>query len=256
MEWKIESLGKKKIDLNNPILIEGLPGIGNVGKIAVDYLIEEFKAKKLCSFFSYNFPNSVFVNADNLIEMPKIELYYKKFKDKRDLLILTGDIQPIDEKSCYLFCEKILDLLDEYNVKEIITTGGIGLTEVPENPQVYVTANNPETYKSYAQKKYKSDQAIFGVVGPIMGVSGILLGMSKKRNIPGVALLAQTLGHPMYLGVKGAKEILKIINLKFKYGLKVKKISEEILELEKELAKKTEMLSKSITKKNDPHYIG
>ncbi len=42
--WKINQSGKKP-KLNNPILIEGLPGIGNVGKVAVDFLIEELKAK-------------------------------------------------------------------------------------------------------------------------------------------------------------------------------------------------------------------
>ena len=102
--WEITPEKIKMPKLNNPLFIEGLPGIGNVGKIAVDFLIEEFKAKKVCSFFSYKFPHSVFVNEDNLIEMPKIELYYKKFNGKkRDLLLLTGDIQPIDEESCYTF---------------------------------------------------------------------------------------------------------------------------------------------------------
>ena len=39
---------EKKPKLNNPILIEGLPGIGNVGKLAVEHLIEMTKAKKIC----------------------------------------------------------------------------------------------------------------------------------------------------------------------------------------------------------------
>ena len=62
--------------LHKPIFIEGLPGIGNVGKIAVDFFIDELKAIKLYSFFSYKFPHSVFINEKNLVEMPKIELYW------------------------------------------------------------------------------------------------------------------------------------------------------------------------------------
>ena len=30
--WRIDRIGKKP-KLNNPLLIEGLPGIGNVGKV-------------------------------------------------------------------------------------------------------------------------------------------------------------------------------------------------------------------------------
>ena len=50
--------------------------------------------------------------------MPKIELYHRRFNGngkKRDLLLLTGDIQPIDEESCYAFCEDILKLAKKFN---------------------------------------------------------------------------------------------------------------------------------------------
>ena len=34
--------------LKNPIFIEGLPGIGNVGKLAVEHLIDIYESKKIC----------------------------------------------------------------------------------------------------------------------------------------------------------------------------------------------------------------
>src|SRR3989344_6479049 len=115
-EWEIINEAKEKVQLKNPLFIEGLPGIGNVGKIAVDFLIEELKAKKLYTFFSHKFPHSVFVNEDNLVEVPKLEMYYKQFRDhsKKDLLLLTGDIQPIDEESCYSFCEEIIKIAKQH----------------------------------------------------------------------------------------------------------------------------------------------
>ena len=64
--WKTLQFGKTP-KLNMPIFIEGLPGIGNVGKIAVDFLIDELKAKKLYEITSYAFPHSVFLNEDNLL---------------------------------------------------------------------------------------------------------------------------------------------------------------------------------------------
>jgi len=110
--WKIEQIGKKP-KLNDPILIEGLPGIGNVGKVAVDFLIDELKAKKLYEITSHSFPHSVFVNENNLVELPRIEIFYKKFDGKkRDLMLLGGDVQPTDEVSSYQFSEKILDLFN------------------------------------------------------------------------------------------------------------------------------------------------
>lgn len=266
VSWEITKEGKKAElnRMNNPVLIEGLPGIGNVGKIAVDFLVEELKAEKLYSFFSYRFPHSVFVNEDNLVEMPKLEIYCKRFKNKkkRDLLFLTGDIQPIDEESCFSFCEEILKIAKEHGCSEIITTGGIGLQKTPEKPRVYCTGNDKKLMKSYISKGILVEKDIFGVVGPIVGVSGILIGLGRKRGVDGVALLAETFGHPLYLGIKGAKELLKVLDDRLKLGLNIKKLDKEISKLEKEIIKKTQEWSE-VTKtkgakglEEEARYIG
>jgi proteasome assembly chaperone (PAC2) family protein len=137
--WKISHILKKKV--SSPILIEGLPGIGNVGKIVVDYIIEEVKAEKLMEFFSYCLPNSVFVNENNMVSLPRLELYYAKF-GSQDYLFLAGDVQPATEEGSYTFTELILGILQEYGCKEIITLGGIGLAEIPEKPEVYCASND------------------------------------------------------------------------------------------------------------------
>jgi uncharacterized protein len=239
--WQITFENKNKVKLNKPVFIEGLPGIANVGKIAVDFLVEDLKAKKLCSFYSYSFPHSVFVNEKNLVEMPKIEIYYKKFNNpkKNDLLLLTGDVQPIDEESCYSFCEEILKFNQQLDCQEIITTGGIGLQSVPEKPNVYCTSNDKKFLKTFNDKKLKVNTKIFGVVGPIMGVSGILVGLATRYNISAAALLAETFGHQMYLGVKGAKELLRVLDKRYNLNLDIKRLGKEILEIENEVMKKT-----------------
>lgn len=240
--WKVSQEGKKP-KLNSPIFIEGLPGIGNVGKIVVDFIIEKMGAKKLLDFSSYSFPHSVFVNDDNLVELPKIEVYYKKMKGKkRDLLLLAGDIQPIDEESCYSFTDMILDICKEYKVKDIVTLGGIGLQSIPKKPIIYCTGNDPKIISRY-KKGTALNSKLYGVVGPIVGVTGLLLGLSEKRKMPAIAMLAETYGHPMYLGIKGAREILKVLNKKANLGISLKDLDKEISSLEKEMLKKTEEMS-------------
>jgi proteasome assembly chaperone (PAC2) family protein len=75
------------------ILIEGLPGIGNVGKLAVEHLIDSIDASKFAEIYSKDFPPQVFINPDGTIELVKNEFYYwkAKKKDQRDLVLLTGD---------------------------------------------------------------------------------------------------------------------------------------------------------------------
>lgn len=251
---KIESVKTK-----NPILIEGLPGIGNVGKIAVDYMIDTLKPKMIYEIHSDGFPHAVFVNQQNLVDLPTIRIYHKKIKDK-DVLFLAGDVQPIDEPSCYEFCNKVLDMMEEINIKEVITLGGIGLQRVPENPQVYCTGNSKKIIQKYKSPNLKCN--IYGIVGPIMGVSGLLVGLAKYRNIPSIALLAETFGHPTYVGIKGAREILKILDKKLELGLDLRNIDKDIAQVDKDIKARTDQLTqikqqpKKPGKKPDISYIG
>ncbi|MFC1704855.1 PAC2 family protein [Nanoarchaeota archaeon] len=242
--WKFEQIGKKP-KLKNPVLVEGLPGIGNVGKVAVDFLIDELKAKKLYDVSSYTFPHSVFVNEKNLVELPKIEIFYKQFGGKKnDILFLSGDIQPIDEVSSYEFSDNMLDLAGKLGCKEVITLGGIGLSEVPKSPKVYCTGSSKDIVKKY---KNGANDKLYGVVGPIVGVTGLLVGMAAKKKMQAIAFLAETYGHPMYLGIKGARELLKILDKNLNLKINIKKLEEEIKEVESDLIKRSGELS-NITK--------
>lgn len=256
MTWKIKKLGK--VSIRNPILIEGLPGIGNVGKIAIDFIIDNLNAKKLFEIYSYSFP-SVFVNEDNLVELPVIEVYYKKLGNKT-LLLLSGDIQPMDEESCYEFCEQILDMFQSFKGKEIITLGGIGMHKAPKNPKVYCTANTKSIIGKYKVDGVSND--IYGVVGSIIGVSGLLLGLAGQRRISAVSLLAETFGHPTHMGIKEAKEVLKALNKSLGLKLDLNKLDKEIKGIEKDIkvkSKEFNRLTKNIQKSSMPEdvsYIG
>ncbi|HID16822.1 TPA: proteasome assembly chaperone family protein, partial [Candidatus Bathyarchaeota archaeon] len=48
-------LKEGKVKPFNPTIIEGLPGLGSVGKIAASYLISQLKAKKIEELYSPHF---------------------------------------------------------------------------------------------------------------------------------------------------------------------------------------------------------
>jgi uncharacterized protein len=249
MDRKFEVTYLSKPSLKNPILVEGLPGIGNVGKIAIDFLIENVKAKKIIEISSHYFPHSVFINEKNLIDVPTLCIYYKKIKG-RDFLFLVGDVQPIDEPSCYAFCETLLDILEGFKGKEVITLGGIGLQKIPKKAKIFITGTDKKFIKSFPLTENK----IYGVVGPIIGVTGVLLGVAQRRSMLAVALLAQTFAHPVYLDIKGAKEVLRVLNKRFDLDIDLAKLADEIDEIEKEILTR----SKATTPKRptEPNYFG
>jgi hypothetical protein len=229
-DWKTTII--KKVKLNKPVLIAGLPGIGNVGKITVDISVDQLKAEKIASFFSYCLPNSVFVQEDNTIELPRIELRHKR-KGKSDFLFLVGDVQPMKEEDSYSLAYAVLEAAEKLGCKEIVTLGGIGLQELPKKPRIYCTGNDEKFIGEFV--KLGANDKLHGVVGPIMGISGLLLGLGKEKKIKAVCLLAETFAHPMHLGLREAKELMIILEKKYKIGLDMNKVEKDITKLEKDL---------------------
>ncbi len=234
--WTVKKL--KEVKLRNAVMIEGLPGIGNVGKIAVDFVIEALNAHKILEIYSYSFANCAFVNDDGVSELPKIEVYYKKYKTN-DLFLVSGDVQPVDEVSSYEFCDNLLDLFESYGGKEVVSLGGMGLEEIPRNAAVYCAGTDKKTIERY---KINGIKIAGGVVGPIIGVSGLLVGLAGKRGMKGVTLLVETYGHPTYLGVKEARELLKVLNTKFKLKLDMNALDKEVKTIEKEIKEKVKKI--------------
>ncbi|MDD4878342.1 MAG: PAC2 family protein [Candidatus Nanoarchaeia archaeon] len=233
MEFRIKQFRKPII--KQAIMITGFPGIGNVGKIAIDFLIDHLKPVKIMEIESDSFPHSVFVTEQGLLEMPSVRLYYKKVKNN-EFIFVSGDAQPVTEEACYAFCNKLLSIAKELKVKEIITMGGIGLGKIPKKPKVYIAGNNKNYIKGFPNCNIK----IYGVVGPIMGVTGVLAGMAK--DMLSAVILSQTFAHPVYLGVKGAKEILAVLNQKYGFKLDIKKIADDINGFEEEMVSSQEQL--------------
>jgi len=251
MDFEI-CLYKKKI--KNPIFIEGLPGIGNVGKVAVDFIIDTLAPKKIGYIISKYFPHYVFIGENNLVQLPKIELFHKKIGDK-DFVFMVGDVQPIDEPSCYEFCANLLNILKKWKTKEIVTIGGIGLSEIPKKPIVYITGNNKKLINNFKGCNKK----IYGVVGPIVGVTGVLVGMAGFYGIPAVALLAQTYAHLAHLGISASREIMNVLNKTYNLEIDIERFDEEINQLEKELKirfEKGKELLKPFMEKRKLNYFG
>jgi proteasome assembly chaperone (PAC2) family protein len=80
---------KKNFSCKNPVFIEGLPGVANVGKIVVDYMIDLLGAKKIGSIVGNDLPNSVFVMPNGLVHLPVVELFHYNHKG-RDFIFLVG----------------------------------------------------------------------------------------------------------------------------------------------------------------------
>lgn len=240
--------------LKDPILIEGLPGIGNVGKIAVEHLIDSIKAVKFADIYSKDFPPQVFINPDGTTELVKNELYYwkAKRKDQHDIIFLTGDYQGLSSRGQYELVEKILDISQELGVKEMFTLGGYGLGQEIKNPRVLGATTDKELVKTM-----KKHGAIFKKNEPgggIVGASGLLLGLGKIRGLRGTCFMGETPGY--LVDPNSAKAVLKVLMKATNLQVSLKALEKKAKEIEQIAAQLKEMETFSPEKSDELQYIG
>lgn len=228
-ETQIRFLSKPK--LKAPLVIEGLPGIGLVGKIAADHLLSKKKAKKFCEMHSPYFPSQVITNEDGTVRLVSNDFYHFREKGK-DFIVIGGDFQGMSPESQYEIAGKILDVLERYKPKLIYTLGGLGTGKVAKSPKVYGATNS---------KKRIAEHKKHGIIftgragGGIFGASGLLLGLGKLRGMDAVCLMGETVGQ--VVDAKAAKVLLeklaKLLNLK----VDMADLEKQAKETEKELQK-------------------
>jgi len=182
----------EKPKLNNPVLIEGLPGIGFVANIATLHLIHELKAKFFAAVFSSAFQDLAVTTETGGTRTPTSEFYYcKNPNGGRDLIIWYGNTQALTTFGQYELCERVLELMKELGCRYVITLGGFKQEEVPPTPQIYACASDKETLTDALNLGTKT------MVGQVFGVAGLLVGLCSLREVKGLSLLVETLGtHP------------------------------------------------------------
>lgn len=221
----------EKPELKNPILIEGLPGIGLVGKLAADHMLEELKAKKFAELYSPFLPPQVSIRDDGTVKLVDMEFHYWKNPTKKnDIILVTGDFQGITPDSQYQIAEKTLDFVEKFKIKRIFTLGGLGTGNITKSPQVFGAATDKKTVNE--MKKYG---IAFRGGGAIFGASGLLIGLGMQRGIDGICILGET--HGQIIDAKSAEAVLNILTKIFGIEIDMTELAKKARETDEQMAR-------------------
>jgi uncharacterized protein (TIGR00162 family) len=239
--------------LEEPVLVEGLPGVGNVGKLAAEHLVEQLKATKFADIYSKYFPPQVLVDDEGLIRLVNNELFYSKGEGKRpDLIILVGDYQGLSPEGQYELSDHVLTVMKGMGVKRVYTLGGYGVGKMLDKPRVLGAATDKELVDEMKEKG-----VIFSKGEPgsgIVGASGLLLGLGKIYGMRSVCLMGETSGY--FVDPKGAEAVLRVLASILNVEIDYKALEEKAEQIETITSKLKEIEAPISPKKEDLGYIG
>lgn len=184
--------------LRSPIAILGLPGIANVGKIAVETLANMLDASRVMDFFSNDFPPQVFVR-DGIARFPKSSIFmYRAAPDEpHDIVFLTADFQPATGGGVFEYADFVVKEFTSFGVKEVYALAAYetGYKEFfdsyPDPPRVFISASSNDLLTRIS--------SVAGTIatkeGVVNGANGFIPAWAASMyDMDGACLLGETLG--------------------------------------------------------------
>ena len=155
----IKLISDKKID--GYTLLEGFPGVGLVGPMALSYVIEKLNMEYYGYFESQAFPPLVSIH--NSIPMHPVRIY---FSPKYKLVAIFAEFA-IPSEMTYIMSKKISDFIKENKINDIISIGGM--------PSQSISSELSET----DAEKQKEDEAQAEKVFAVISTPGLASDLKK-----------------------------------------------------------------------------
>ncbi len=211
--FRVNSVGNPK--LRAPLLIAGFPGIANIGRISVEFLIREFKAKPFLELYSSYFPEWV-IREKALVKAFMIRCYHAKAAGK-DIILATSDAQAVSPLGQYELSDEFLNVVEDYGVKTVVTMAAYVLPEREFRRGVFAAATDPKGFKKFWEKG-----AIALDGGMIVGMNGLVVGLAGMRGWRGICLMGATRGGVVDMDAAG--EILRLLSEVYGFDLRVENL--------------------------------
>ena len=233
-EVEIESVAEA--DLRDPVLVEGLPGVGHVGALVAEHLIEETDSELVRRLYSEHFPPQVTIGEDGVADLACAE-FYAVPTEGRDLLVLAGGHQAGSGVGHYRITDAALDVADSFGVDRAFALGGVPTGELIEEYDVLGAATAPDLVEtlSDAGVEFREDEPAGGIVG----ISGLLIGLGRRRGFEAACLMGETSGY--LVDPKSAKAVLEVLQTLLEFDVDLTQLDERAEEMEEVVGKIQEL---------------
>ena len=219
-----------------PVIIEGFPGIGYVGTIAVEYMINHLNTRSIGRFFDEKIPPIAMLHGDDVRRL--LEIFYAP-KENIIFVHAIAGVKGIEWK----VADAILELAKTVNAKEIISLEGVVSPLQDGLSRTFVKSNYPKAEKEFRKMGLEKLES-----GAVTGVTGAL--MLSAENVNSTFLFAETSsGIP---DSKSAAELIKYLDAYL--GLKVdpKPLLKQAEDFENKLKEMVKLSIESQLKKDEP----
>lgn len=181
IDWLVET------DTAGEILLVAMPGIGDVGKLAVDAVNTELDAEPIARLLHPELPPLAKLDENGLLTPPHI-LLSRIDLDGKIVYTLTGDSQPMTPEGQYEMATTVLEL---FTGGEILVLAG--MSAGPERKEIFTICSSAQHRIELEAMgvDVRRDEPKAGVIG----MAALITAMSPIKNVKASCNIATTIGN-------------------------------------------------------------
>lgn len=220
----------------NPVVVEGFPGVGLVGNIASQQIIDELNMKYLGAINSKHFP-PVAMLLEGRVSMP-VRVYESM---EKEMIVVVSDI-PIHPNIAYIVSKSLVDWATSVNARQIVSIAGMPV--VGADPIVFGAATTKEGLEGIR------DEVEIFQMGSISGIAGSIMTECFTRKLPAISLLGST-SDPNPNPIAAAA-VLKVLNNLYNLSIDTERLIKQAEEIELEMQKLAETVRETVEQDEPP----
>jgi uncharacterized protein len=170
---------REEIALDEPTFVDGLPGLGLVGKIAGDHLVDTFGMAHYASCHCDGLPEVAVFQKDDPVYQTPVRVYADA---ERDLTVLQSDV-PVSPSAADEFAGCLCGWLDDMGATPLFISGLP--TEKDGVPELYGVASDDSTTMADHNIAPPTQS------GVVSGPTGALLHRAKRDGLGAFGLVVE-----------------------------------------------------------------
>ncbi len=196
-------------------LLVAFPGIGNIGKVAVDSIRELHETVEIARIHALGLPPLAELDEDGLLAPPHLSLCLSTTGKGTALLSLTGKGQPNEPGQQSSLAHELMEFFWEHEVESVLVLAG--MLDPPGRKETFAVASSAS---------FRIDMESMGVdvrrdepKNGAIGLGALLASTGPLYNINSACIIASTVGSSG--DVFGSQRIIEHLDRWFSFGLTI-----------------------------------
>ena len=181
--------GAKKLPKND-LMLHAVPGVGNVGKLVTDSLVNTHDSTLVARILHPDLPPHATLNENGILTPPALDVHSVKLPDGNNVLTLSSNFQPLTPAGQYEVASSLLECCKEAKVGRLLILAG--LSSEPGNEAVHVVCASEDDVKSITEMgvEVSKEHPAAGIIG----MTGMVSSLAPIFNQPSACVIAATVG--------------------------------------------------------------